>query len=52
VAHIKITLESSGNSMEFAFSDMQYSRKPPASLFDPDQLRKLAKQPFWSEAKC
>ena len=23
----------------------------PASLFDPDQLRNLAKQPFWSEAK-
>ena len=51
VTHIKMTLESSGNSTQFAFSHIQYNRKPPASLFDPDQLRNLAKQPFWSEAE-
>jgi hypothetical protein len=51
VTHIKMTLESSGNSTEFAFSDIRYNRKPPGSLFNPDQLQDLAKQPFWSEAK-
>jgi outer membrane lipoprotein-sorting protein len=51
VTHIKMTLHSSGNSTEFAFSDISYNRKPPASLFNPDQLQNLAKQPFWSEAK-
>jgi outer membrane lipoprotein-sorting protein len=51
ITHIKMILESSGNSTEFAFSDIQYNKQPPASLFDPDQLRNLAKQPFWTEAK-
>lgn len=51
VTHVKMTLESSGNSTEFAFGDIKYKIKPPASLFDPDQLRNLAKQPFWTEAK-
>jgi outer membrane lipoprotein-sorting protein len=46
-----MTLESSGNSTEFAFSNIRYNKKPPASLFDPDQLRNLAKQPFWNEAR-
>jgi outer membrane lipoprotein-sorting protein len=46
VTHIMMTLESSGNSTEFAFSDIQYNKKPPASLFNPDQLQNLAKQPF------
>jgi hypothetical protein len=51
VTHIKMTLQSSGSSTEFAFSDIRYNRKPPANLFDPEQLRNLAKQPFWTEAK-
>lgn len=51
ITHIKMTLESSGNSTEFAFSDIKYNMKPPASLFDPDQLQNLAKQPFWTEAE-
>jgi outer membrane lipoprotein-sorting protein len=51
VTHIKMILESSGNSTEFAFSNIQYNKKPPASLFNPDQLQNLAKQPFWSEVR-
>ena len=51
VTHLKMTLHSSGNSTEFAFSDIRYNRKAPAGLFDPEQLRNLAQQPFWSEAK-
>lgn len=51
VTHIKMTLESSGNSTEFAFSDIQYNKRTPTGLFNPDQLQNLAKQPFWSEVR-
>jgi outer membrane lipoprotein-sorting protein len=50
LTRIKMTLESSGNSTEFAFSDIQYNNKPPTGLFNPGQLQNLAKQPFWSQA--
>jgi hypothetical protein len=50
VTHIKMTLESSGNSTQFSFRDIQYN-EAPASLFDSDQPRNLARQRFWSEAK-
>jgi hypothetical protein len=49
VMHIKMTLESSGNSTEFAFSNIQYNKTAPVSLFNPNQLRELAKEPFWNE---
>lgn len=49
ITHIKMTLESSGNSTEFAFNNVQYNKTAPASLFNPDQLQNLAMQPFWNQ---
>jgi hypothetical protein len=43
--------ELSGNSTEFALSDIQYNEETPASLLALDQLQNLAKQPIWSEAR-
>jgi outer membrane lipoprotein-sorting protein len=51
VTKIKMTLESSGNGTEYTFSNIQYNKKPPASLFNPDQLQNLATQPFWNETR-
>jgi outer membrane lipoprotein-sorting protein len=51
VTNMKMTLHASGNSTEFVFSNIQYNKKPPASVFNPDQLQNLAKQPFWNETE-
>jgi hypothetical protein len=46
LTHVKMTLELTGNSTEFSFSDIKYNANPSANLFDPQQLQNLAKQPF------
>lgn len=51
VTKIKMTLESSGNSTEFDFSNIQFNRKVPANLFNPDRLRTLAAEPFWNQSR-
>jgi hypothetical protein len=44
-----MTLESSSNSTEFGFNNIQYKKTQPISLFNPNQLQTLAQQPFWNE---